>query len=145
TTNQHKAALAELNASYQRSAQAAQRFGQSQEIARHHVANLSFQLNDIGMMMAMGQSPFMLMMQQGPQVAQILGQLRQEGRSLGATLAGAFRMVLNPTMLFTLALVGGAAAFVQWARGGRDATSANEGFATSLSDLASAANSYATA
>ncbi len=127
------------------SANAAQRFGQSQEIARHHVANLSFQLNDIGMMMAMGQSPFMLMMQQGPQVAQILSQLQQEGRSLGATLAGSFRMVLNPTMLFTLALVGGAAAFVQWARGGRDATSANEGFATSLSDLASAANSYATA
>ena len=142
---QHAAALAELNARYQQSANAAQRFGQSQEIARHHVANLSFQLNDIGMMMATGQSPFMLMMQQGPQVAQILSQLQQEGRSLGATLAGAFRMVLNPTMLFTLALVGGAAAFVQWARGGRDATSANDGFATSLSDLASAANSYATA
>lgn len=107
--------LQRTKASLEATAAAAMRFGQSQEVARHHVANLSFQLNDIGMMMAMGQNPFMLMMQQGPQVAQIFSQMNQEGRKLGPTLAGAFKMFLNPTTAVTLALVGGAAALGQWA------------------------------
>lgn len=141
SATQHAAALSELNASYQRSAAAAQRFGQSQELARHHVANLSFQLNDIGMMMALGQNPFMLMMQQGPQVAQIIGQMNQEGRKLGPTLAGAFSMFLNPTTAVTLALVGGTAALFQWGRAALGA----EKDTLSLADATSALNSRVSA
>lgn len=120
------------------SANAAQRFGQSQEIARHHVANLSFQLNDIGMMMATGQNPFMLMMQQGPQVAQIIGQMNQEGRKLGPTLAGAFKMFLNPTTAVTLALIGGSAALGQWAMAALGADSSAKTLEDTMDDLSSA-------
>ncbi|MGV7535316.1 phage tail length tape measure family protein, partial [Mycobacterium kansasii] len=88
----------------------------------HHVTNLGYQLNDIGMMMAMGQNPFMLMIQQGPQVAQILGDITQAGGDIASTLRDAFSALLNPTTLVTLAVIGGAAAFVQWAMSGRDAS-----------------------
>src|SRR5690606_19896275 len=114
TEQQRAQILAQTKTRLEQAAAASQRFGQAQTVASHHVANLSFQLNDIGMMMASGQSPFMLMIQQGPQVAQIFSQLRQSGQSLGSTLAGAFRMVLNPTTLLTLALIGGTAALAQW-------------------------------
>ena len=111
---------------------AAGRFGQSQQVATHHVSNLSFQLNDIGMMMASGQNPFMLMIQQGPQVAQIFGQMSDEGRKIGPTLAGAFRMFLNPTTLVTLALIGGSAALAQWGMSALSAGKDSRSFSDSL-------------
>lgn len=83
-------------------------------MAQSAAANLSFQINDIAMMTAMGQSPFMLMIQQGPQVAQIFSQIKASGLSLGATLAGAFRMVLTPWGLLAMGVIGGGAALVQW-------------------------------
>lgn len=137
TVQQHKAALNTLNAAYQSSAVASQRFGQSQTAASHHVANLSFQLNDIGMMMASGQSPFMLMIQQGPQVAQIFNQLKQSGQSLGGTLAGAFRMILNPTTLLTLGVIAGTAALYQWLTASEDASSGAKKLGDGIDDLKS--------
>lgn len=88
--------------------------GQNSRAAGAHAANLSFQLNDIFMMTAVGQSPWMLMMQQGPQMAQIMGQLRQQGLSLGDALRTAMSMVLNPAGLATMAVIGLGAAGVQW-------------------------------
>lgn len=111
---------------------AAGRFGRQQQVATHHVSNLSFQLNDIGMMMASGQNPFMLMIQQGPQVAQIFGQMNAEGRKIGPTLAGAFRMFLNPTTLVTLALIGGSAALAQWGMSALSAGKDSRSFSDSL-------------
>lgn len=137
--------LAGLSKQYMAAAAAQQQFGASAEVASHHVMNLGYQLNDIGMMMALGQNPFALMMQQGPQVAQIFAQMNAEGRKIGPTLLSAFTSILNPTTLVTLALIGGAAAFVQWATGGRDAAEANTAFEDSLSNLAAAANSYSAA
>jgi len=87
--------------------------GQHSRAAGAHAANLSFQLNDIFMMTALGQSPWMLMMQQGPQVVQIMGQMRMQGLSLGSTLRGALGMFLNPLGLATMALIGLGAAGVQ--------------------------------
>lgn len=137
TVQQHKAALNTLNAAYQSSVVASQRFGQAQTVASHHVANLSFQLNDIGMMMASGQSPFMLMIQQGPQVAQIFSQLKQSGQSLGGTLAGAFRMILNPTTLLTLGVIAGTAALYQWLTASEDASSGAKKLGDGIDDLKS--------
>lgn len=129
------AELTRLSAQYTAAATAQMQFGNSSEVAGHHVANLGYQLNDIGMMMSLGQSPFALMMQQGPQVAQIFSQMNAEGRKIGPTIAGAFTMMLNPTTLVTLALIGGAAALLQWARGGDDASKSAANFADRLSDL----------
>lgn len=82
--------------------------------AGHFAGQLSFQLNDIFMMTAVGQSPWMLMMQQGPQVIQIMGQMRMQGLSLGTALRGALGMLVNPAGLATMAMIGLGAAGVQW-------------------------------
>ena len=137
--------LPQLAAQYDAAAMAQQRFGAGAEVASHHAMNLGYQLNDIGMMMALGQNPFALMMQQGPQVAQIFSQMNAEGRKIGPTLLSAFTSILNPTTLVTLALIGGAAAFTQWAFSGRDASTANTDFLDSITGLAEAANSYSAA
>lgn len=88
--------------------------GAQSGMARAAAANLSFQMNDIAMMTMMGQSPMMLVIQQGPQVAQIFSQLKQSGLSLGTALASAFRMVLTPWGLLAMGVIGGGAALVQW-------------------------------
>lgn len=117
---------------------AARTGGDAMEVSGHHAANLSFQLNDIGMMMASGQSPFMLMMQQGPQVAQVFSQMTAQGQRIGPTLASAFRMVLNPTTLLTLAVIGGTAALFQWAGAGKTAKTTIDDINSSIQGLKTA-------
>lgn len=135
TEQQRVDILQRTKAALDSTAASATRFGQSQQVAGHHVANLSFQLNDIGMMMAMGQNPFMLMIQQGPQVAQIFSQMNAEGRKIGPTLAGAFTMFLNPTTAVTLALIGGAAALGQWGFAALGAGKDTKSLEDSIGDL----------
>lgn len=127
--------LPQLASQYQAAAVAQQRFGASAEVATHHATNLSFQLNDIGMMMSLGQNPFALMMQQGPQVAQIMSQITAEGGKIGPTLAGAFASVINPVTLVTLAVIGGTAALYQWATGAGKAEKEAARFSDRLSDF----------
>jgi len=67
-------------------------------LAAHEVSNLSFQMNDMAMMLASGQSPFTLMMQQGTQVAQIMGK-RGLGEIFPALAQGLVSLV-TPTTLF---------------------------------------------
>lgn len=69
----------------------------STALASHEVTNLSYQLTDIGVQLAGGQSPFLIMMQQGSQVSQILG-----NRGLGSllpALASGIGSLINPTTL----------------------------------------------
>ncbi|QRZ15797.1 phage tail length tape measure family protein [Paracoccus methylovorus] len=75
--------------------------------------NLSFQMNDVAMMTVMGQSPMMVMIQQGPQVAQIFSQIQASGMSMGTALASAFRMMLTPWGLLAIGVIGGGAAIAQ--------------------------------
>lgn len=79
--------------------------GQSAEAARAHVANLGFQANDIFMMMAAGQNPMMLAIQQGTQVAQVFGQMRASGQSLGAGIKSALLGMVNPLSLVTMGVI----------------------------------------
>jgi hypothetical protein len=67
-------------------------------LAAHEVTNLTYQMNDVAMMLASGQSPFMLMMQQGSQVSQIMGK-RGIGEVLPALAAG-ITSLISPTTLF---------------------------------------------
>lgn len=127
--------LSALSQQYNAAAVAQQRFGASADVARHHAMNLSYQLNDIGMMMSLGQNPFALMMQQGPQVAQIMSQITAEGGKIGPTLAGAFKSILNPTTLVTLAVIGGTAALYQWATSAGKAEKEAAKFSDRLSDF----------
>jgi hypothetical protein len=67
-------------------------------LASHEVTNLTYQMNDVAMMLASGQSPFMLMMQQGSQVSQIMGK-RGLGEVLPALVTG-ITSLISPTTLF---------------------------------------------
>lgn len=76
------------------------------------VGNLVAQFNDIGMMMAAGQNPLQLAIQQGSQITQSFGAAGASGavKMLGA----AFLQMLNPVNLVTYAAIAAGAAFVQW-------------------------------
>ncbi|MFB9223254.1 phage tail length tape measure family protein [Paracoccus cavernae] len=76
-------------------------------------ANLVSQFNDIGVMMAAGQNPLQLALQQGTQISQVLTQM---GGGVGAlrALGGAFVGMLNPVSLATIGVIGFGAAAVQW-------------------------------
>lgn len=123
TQGQADAALSNLQTSLARGSVASSGFSKGMEVSTHHATNLTYQLNDIGMMMMSGQSPFMLMLQQGPQVSQIFSAMSAEGKKIGPTLASAFTSLLNPMSMLTLGVIAGGAALVQW---GMDALGASE-------------------
>jgi hypothetical protein len=75
--------------------------GQSAGMAQQQVRNLAFQFQDIATMMAMGQSPFMLLAQQLPQVTMYGGQLTGVMGALKSTLAG----FISPLGLLTSGFV----------------------------------------
>ncbi|WP_144223605.1 phage tail length tape measure family protein [Mesorhizobium amorphae] len=70
-----------------------------------NTANLAAQLNDIGVQLAGGQSPFLIAIQQGTQINQALGPAGARGAV--TALGGAFMSLLNPVGLATLAIIAG--------------------------------------
>ena len=88
--------------------------GQTSGLAGAQLANLGAQFNDIGVMLAAGQSPLQLAMQQGTQIAQVIGPMGAAGaaRMLGA----AFTSMLNPVMLITVGSIAAGAAMFNWLR-----------------------------
>lgn len=86
--------------------------GDSAKLSAGAVGNLTAQFNDIGMMMAAGQNPLMLAIQQGTQISQVIGPMGAAGavRALGS----AFLALLSPVNLVTLGVIAGSAALVNW-------------------------------
>lgn len=66
-------------------------------------ANLAAQLQDIGVQLAAGQSPFLIALQQGTQINQVIGQSGAAGavKLLGA----AFASLINPVSLATIGII----------------------------------------
>ncbi len=81
------------------------RVGASSQAAAAHMAQLGYQFNDIGMMLAAGQSPFMLMMQQGPQVTQVFDNMKASGMSVGASIKSALLNMVSPMNLVTMGAI----------------------------------------
>jgi hypothetical protein len=79
-----------------------------------HTANVFAQLNDIGMMMAAGQNPLQLALQQGTQLNQVWGQMGGRIGAVGAVLRGAFMSLLNPLNLVTIGVIAGGAALMNY-------------------------------
>ncbi len=77
---------------------------------RANTGNIAAQFQDIGVTAAMGMNPLMIGLQQGTQMSAVFA---QTGRSMGETLVGAFRMVLEPQALLTIGLVALVAAGIQ--------------------------------
>lgn len=93
-------------------AQANQAYTRSTQMATGATGNLVAQFNDIGMMLAAGQNPLQLAIQQGTQITQVIGPMGAAGavQALGA----AFLQMLNPMNLVFIAGLAGGAAMIQW-------------------------------
>jgi hypothetical protein len=91
---------------------AGKRFNTAMKASSLQTANLAAQLNDIGVQLAGGQSPFQIALQQGTQINQVLG----SGGAVGAVkaLGGAFMSIINPVSLATIGIIALGGAAIQW-------------------------------
>lgn len=95
---------ANSNRAFTTAEQGARRYQTAMRGSQIQTANLAAQLNDIGVQLAGGQSPFLIALQQGTQITQALG----PGAGLRGTVAalgGAFASVLSPVSLATIAII----------------------------------------
>ncbi|MFG5381049.1 phage tail length tape measure family protein [Yoonia sp. R2-816] len=104
-------ALAQANA---RAAASSRGLGGANRAAAGQLGNLTAQFNDLGVMLAAGQSPLLLALQQGTQITQVIGPMGAAGAA--RALGGAFLGMLNPLSLLTLGVIGGGAALFQYAQ-----------------------------
>lgn len=115
--SEHGAALTALNARYQATGTAAATMGAQSRMAQQHARNLAFQFQDIGTMLAAGQSPFMLLAQQLPQVTMYGGRLTGVMGALKSSLAG----LISPLGLVTTGFVLAASAAISYFSSGSEA------------------------
>lgn len=123
STNELTQAENRLSAAQSRNTNAVKKYSTAVRGGGFHTANLGAQFNDIGVMLAAGQSPLMLALQQGTQVNQVLDQMGTSGVSRLAALRTAFLSVISPANLITIGIIAGGAALVQW---GMNALSAGD-------------------
>jgi hypothetical protein len=95
-----------------RQAAAAQAAAGANAASSMQLGNLAAQFNDIGVMLAAGQNPLQLALQQGTQISQVIGPMGAGAavRALGA----AFMSVLSPVNLLTIGSIALGAALFQW-------------------------------
>ena len=74
--------------------------------------NLSRQFADIGVTAAMGMNPLLILIQQGPQIADVMAEMKMNGVGMGAAFRsmGAFLAPLLPMLLIVAAVIGTIAA-----------------------------------
>lgn len=136
--------LRELRAQYSTSAAAAGSFAKQQGAAGMQTANVFAQLNDIGVMLAAGQNPIQLALQQGTQLNQVWASMGAQGRTLGGVagmIRGAFASMISPMSLLTIGVIAGAGALVNWATSSDDSSKKAKTLSDSLSNLSSAHSS----
>lgn len=92
----------------------ARSYGRAAKVSSAHTGNLAAQFNDIGVMLASGQSPMLLAVQQGTQVNQVLDQVGTNGRDRLRALSSAFTGLVSPANIATLGVIAGGAALVQF-------------------------------
>ncbi|TMV06980.1 hypothetical protein FGK63_12750 [Ruegeria sediminis] len=103
-------------------------------VSGHQTAYMAAQLNDVGVMLAAGQSPLILAVQQGTQISQMLNQMGDRASMLGTLRAG-FMSMINPVSLATIGIIAGGAALAQWAISAFGAEDAAESFKRQLDTL----------
>ncbi|SDY55517.1 phage tail length tape measure family protein [Citreimonas salinaria] len=91
---------------------------QTHTLAAGSVGNLTAQFNDLGVMMAAGQNPLQLALQQGTQITQVIGPMGAAGavKALGTAFMG----LLSPVNLVTIGAIAAGAAIVQWLTSSED-------------------------
>jgi|GEM_PF-2402398 len=113
--------------------------GTAAQNAGAYVTQLGFQANDVMMMLAAGQNPMMLAMQQGTQVSQVFQMMKADGMALGPAIKGALLSMLSPMSLVTMGAIALAAYGVQALMGLREET---KSLADALSDVANATRAW---
>lgn len=111
-------------------AAATQKMASANRLAAGSMGNLVAQGNDVFVMLAAGQNPLTLAIQQGTQISQVIGPLGAAGafRALG----GAVLSMLSPINLITIAALAATAAVVNWFM---SASEEGETFADSIEAL----------
>lgn len=138
--DQASAAARALAAANARAAASARGVGGANRVAAGSLSNLTAQFNDIGVMMASGQNPLTLALQQGTQISQVIGPMGAAGavRSLGSAFMG----MINPISLVTIGTIAGVAAFSNWARSAGDAGETSMTFEEHLQAVSDATERY---
>ncbi|EAQ27521.1 phage tail length tape measure family protein [Roseovarius sp. 217] len=93
-------------------AAATQKLSGATSLAAGSMGNLVSQGNDVIVMLAAGQNPFQLAIQQGTQITQVIGPLGAAGAF--RALRGAFLSMLSPINLITIGALAATAAVVNW-------------------------------
>lgn len=138
--DQAAAAARKLAAANAAAATTATQMGAANAGGARHVANLTAQFNDIGVMLASGQNPLQLALQQGTQITQVIGPMGAAGAA--KALSGAFVSMINPMSLVTLGTIAGGAALFQWGRNALSASDDGRTFEETLDDLTTAVGEY---
>ncbi|NIZ12909.1 phage tail length tape measure family protein [Phaeobacter sp. HF9A] len=110
---------------------------QSQALAAGSAANLTAQFNDVWVMLAAGQNPVQLAIQQGTQITQVFGN-RGAASAIAASRAALVSMI-SPLNLITIGSIAGGAALVQWMT---SASEEAESFEDRLKSLTDAVDAY---
>jgi hypothetical protein len=105
------------------------------------IGNIAAQFNDIGVMMAAGQNPIQLALQQGTQLGQVFNQMGG-GTQVLKGLGAAFMSVISPVNLVTIGVIAGGAALVNWLTSSEDAADATERLDDAMSMLAESTDAY---
>jgi hypothetical protein len=94
------------------------KLARSTTMAAGATGSLVAQFNDIGMMLAAGQNPLQLAIQQGTQITQVIGPMGAAGaaRALGAAFVG----MLSPINLITIGAIAAGGAIIQWLTSARE-------------------------
>ncbi|WP_226779507.1 phage tail length tape measure family protein [Oceaniglobus trochenteri] len=132
TQAQANRTLALAEAQYLATGASAQRLGAANTAAAGSIGNLVAQFNDIGVMMAAGQNPLTLALQQGTQITQVIGPMGAAGavKALGGALLG----MLNPVSLITIGSIAAGAAMVGWLTDSGDEAESLEDALSALAD-----------
>ncbi|TDE40924.1 phage tail length tape measure family protein [Antarcticimicrobium sediminis] len=110
--------LNQMSVAQRSAAQTATAMGVSHRGAAAATGNLVAQFNDIGMMLAAGQNPLQLALQQGTQVTQVIGPMGAAGAA--NALKTAFVSMLSPINMITIGGIAAGAAILQWLTGSKE-------------------------
>lgn len=127
---------------YLSTGRAAQVMGAQMRASTQHTTNLMFQFQDIAMMLAAGQNPLMLAMQQGTQVSGVFQQMKNEGQSAFKGIIGGLAGMVSPMSLMTLGVIAGGVALGQWAISALSATDDADKLEESFESLKDATEGY---
>lgn len=132
--DQADASLTKMQGGLVRAGAQSKVYGAQINRASGHTGNIASQFNDIGVMLAAGQSPLLLAVQQGTQLNQVFAQMGS-GREVLQGLKAGFLSMVNPVSLATIGIIAGGAALVQWGMSAVQAEEGTDNFKEALDEL----------